>query len=131
MSSRKFWRITPLALFLSHAAVAQTSAEAPSLEQALAEQDQRIKLLERKLELANETATAAAATTPVVKSAASGFSLNSADGKNVFKVRGTLNIDGRYFAGFDDTANLTNNVAGTSAYHSANGLLIAQSSAVF
>jgi phosphate-selective porin OprO/OprP len=124
MSSRKFWRITPVALFLSHTALAQTSAEAPSLEQTLAEQNQRIKVLERKLELANETATAAAAATPVVKSAASGFSLNSADGKNVFKLRGTLSVDGRYFADFDDRANLTNSVPGTSAYHSANGFLL-------
>jgi glycosyltransferase involved in cell wall biosynthesis len=36
-----------------------------------------------KLELARETATAAAAATPVIKAGASGFSLSSADGKNV------------------------------------------------
>jgi len=102
---------------------AQAPADPPTIEQRLAEQEQRIKVLERKLELANETATSATATTPVVKSAPSGFSLNAADGRNVFKLRGTLNIDGRYFTNFDKTANLTNSVAGTSAYNSADGFL--------
>jgi phosphate-selective porin OprO/OprP len=105
------------------AAFAQAPAEPSTIEQRLAEQEQRIKVLERKLELANETTAAAAATTPVVKSAASGFSLNAADGRNVFKLRGTLNIDGRYFTNFDPSANLTNNVTGTSAYGSADGFL--------
>ncbi|MGC3982765.1 MAG: porin [Steroidobacteraceae bacterium] len=112
------------ALLTMQAAQAQSADTQPTLEQQLAEQDQRIKVLERKLELASETAATAAASTPVVKSAATGFSLNSADGKNVIKFRGTLNVDGRYFADFDDTANLTNSVAGTSAYNSANGFLL-------
>ncbi len=111
------------ALVLGHASTALAQEAQPTLEQQLAEQDQRIKVLERKLELAADASTTAAASTPVVKSAASGFSLNSADGKHVFKLRGTLNIDGRYFTAFDDTANLTNSVAGTSAYRSANGFL--------
>ena len=102
---------------------AQAPADPPTIEQRLAEQEQRIKVLERKLELATETATTAAATTPVVKSAPSGFSLNGADGRNVFKLRGTLNIDGRYFTDFDRTANLSNSVAGSSAYNSADGFL--------
>lgn len=110
-------------LALAPAGVVLAQTANPSVEQQLSDQEQRIKVLERKLELANETATTAATTTPVVKAAASGFSLNSADGKNVFKLRGTLNIDGRYFADFDDTANLTNSVPGTSAYTSANGFL--------
>lgn len=119
------WAAFTLALAPASVVFAQaaTDASQTTTEQKLAEQDQRIKVLERKLELANETATTAAASTPVVKSAPSGFSLNSADGKNVFKLRGTLNIDGRYFADFDDTANLTNSVPGTSAYNSANGFL--------
>jgi len=105
------------------AAVLAQSADAPTTEERLADQEQRIKILERKLELANEASTAAAASTPVVKAGGSGFSLNSADGKNSIKLRGTLNFDGRYFADYDDTANLTNGVAGTSAYRSANGFL--------
>lgn len=92
--------------------------------QQLQEQDQRIKILERKLELQNETAAAAAASAPQVKAGAGGFSLSSADGKNVLRIRGNLNIDGRYFDSFDATANLSNGVAGTSAYESANGFLL-------
>lgn len=111
-----------LALMLAGAAHAQETS--PTVQEQLQEQDQRIKILERKLELANEAATTAAATAPVVKAAANGFSLNSADGRNVFKLRGTLNVDGRYFSDFDDSANLANGVAGSSAYHSANGVVL-------
>ncbi len=117
-----------LALALAPLGVALAQETPLTVEQQLAErlteQEQRIKVLERKLELANETTSAAATTTPVVKAGSSGFSLSSADGKNVFKLRGTVNVDGRYFADFDDTANLTNGVAGTSAYQSANGFLL-------
>lgn len=102
--------------------VAQTPDD--SVEQRLAEQDQRIKVLERKLELAEETAAATAASTPAVKAGANGFSLNSADGKSFLRFRGVLNIDGRYFSDFDDTANLVNSVPGSSAYESANGFLL-------
>jgi phosphate-selective porin OprO/OprP len=105
------------------AVFAQAPAEPSSIEQRLAEQEQRIKVLERKLELANEATVAAAATMPIVKSTASGFSLNAADGQNVVKLRGTLNIDGRHFTSFDPAANLTNSVAGSSAYGSADGFL--------
>jgi phosphate-selective porin OprO/OprP len=134
MHTAATWAALTLAVAPVTAALAQTSSPQTnnqgasdtgeaSHEQRLADQEQRIKILERKLELASDAATAAAASTPVVKSAPSGFSLNSADGKNTFKLRGTLNIDGRYFADFDDTANLTNSVPGTSAYNSANGFL--------
>lgn len=129
MQSPKAWTalgLTGLALsgLPLTAALSQTTPADGSLAQQLEAQDQRIKVLERKLELQNETATAAAASTATVKAGATGFSLNSADGKNVFKLRGTLNVDGRYFTSFDDTANLTNSVAGTSAYNSADGFLL-------
>ena len=73
------------------------SADGAAVNQQLAEQDQRIRILERKLELSNETATAAAASNATAKAGPGGFSLQSADGKNVIKLRGTLNVDGRYF----------------------------------
>src|SRR5882757_7463080 len=79
------------------------SSAASAVDQQLAEQDQRIKVLERKLELENEAASAAAASTATVKAGPSGFSLSSADGKNVFKLRGTFSLDGRYFKDFDPT----------------------------
>ena len=85
--------LTPLVV----AAQTADGAATTTIEQQVADQDQRIKILERKLELASETAAAAAASSSVVKAGPGGFSLQSADGKNVIKLRGTLNVDGRYF----------------------------------
>ncbi len=99
------------------------SADDP-LARRLEEQDQRIRILERKLELADENAAATASSTSLVRAGVSGFSVSSADGRNVLRLRGTLNADGRYFAAFDATANLGNGVPGSSAYESANGFLL-------
>jgi phosphate-selective porin OprO/OprP len=95
---------------------AQTADSGATTAQQLAEQDQRIKVLERKLELQAEADAAAAASTATVKAGPSGFSLNSADGKNVFKLRGTFNLDGRYFKDFDP--------AFASSYASADGWVL-------
>ena len=74
-----------------------------TLEQRFEEQEQRIRILERKLELQAEAAATAAAAkdTPQVKASPKGFSLETKDGQNVFKLRGVLHVDGRYFS--DDT----------------------------
>jgi phosphate-selective porin OprO/OprP len=64
----------------------------------LNEQDQRIKVLERKLELQEEANASAAASSAVVKAGASGFSLQSADGKSIIKLRGVAQLDGRWFS---------------------------------
>jgi phosphate-selective porin OprO/OprP len=86
---------------------ADAGAAAPpdtaALLQRLEEQEQRIRVLERRLELADETAAAVAKSTPVVKSAASGFALSSADSSFTVKLRGNLAVDGRYFLD-DNTA---------------------------
>ena len=78
---------------------ADAAAQTPEqrLEQRLEEQEQRIRVLERRLELAEETAGTAAKTTPVVKAAPSGFSLSSADSGFTVKLRGNLAVDGRFF----------------------------------
>jgi len=85
-----------ISALLSFCAYAQ-SADDTSVNQQLAEQEQRIRVLERKLELSNETAAATAASNATVKASTAGFSIQSADGKNVIKLRGTLNVDGKYF----------------------------------
>lgn len=74
------------------------AAASPQLES----QQQQIKVLERKLELNDEAVKAAAASAPVVKAGPKGFSLQSADGSSIVKLRGTLHYDGRYF--LDDVA---------------------------
>jgi phosphate-selective porin OprO/OprP len=70
----------------------------------LEEQDQKILVLERKLEITDEAAAAAKETTPVVSAGPKGFSLRSADGKNQIRFRGTLHLDGRYLEGVDTTS---------------------------
>lgn len=123
--ARRYSTVSPaIALLIAPISAVVAQQTAPSVAEQLEAQEQRIKVLERKLELTDEASAAAASSTPVVKASASGFSLSSADGKNVIKFRGTLNVDGRYFRDFDATANLSNNVAGTSAYNPADGFLI-------
>jgi phosphate-selective porin OprO/OprP len=63
----------------------------------LEEQAQQIKVLERKLELQHEADDAAAKSAAVVKASPKGFSLASADGRNVIKFKGNYAFDGRWF----------------------------------
>ncbi len=75
------------------AAAADTAASAAQLET----QQQQLKVLERKLELNDEAAKAASASSAVVKAGPKGFSIASADGQNIVKLRGVLHFDGRYY----------------------------------
>jgi phosphate-selective porin OprO/OprP len=67
------------------------------LMQYIEQQEQRIRVLERKLEIQDEATRTSASSAPVVKAGPKGFSLQSADGGNVVKLRGTLHFDGRWF----------------------------------
>lgn len=91
------------ALALPVAAQAQEVSNEELLKR-LEEQDQKILVLERKLEITDEAAAAARETTPVVSAGPKGFSLRSADGKNQIRFRGTLHLDGRYLEGVDSTS---------------------------
>jgi phosphate-selective porin OprO/OprP len=86
-----------LALSLAFAA-ARAFAEDDAVAAQLKEQEQRIKVLERKLELQDEASASAATSNAVVKASPSGFTLQSADGKNSFKLRGNFQLDGRWFS---------------------------------
>ena len=77
---------------LSGALAEPTIAE---LLQRIEEQDQKILVLERKLEIKEEADESAAASTAVVKASSKGFSLQSADGQNQLKLRGVVHVDGR------------------------------------
>jgi phosphate-selective porin OprO/OprP len=77
------------------------TSDPATLQQRLEEQEQRLKILERKLELQEEAAKAAAASTPAVKASPSRLSFQSADGANSIRFRGVLHFDGRDF--LDDT----------------------------
>jgi phosphate-selective porin OprO/OprP len=79
------------------ASVAQAAAP-PTLE----ELDQKVKVLERKLEIADEEAQKKAKESPVVKAGRDGFAISSADKAFQLKLRGYIQGDGRFFLEDDD-----------------------------
>jgi len=81
------------------AAVAEVTNE--ELLQRIEEQEQKILVLERKLEIQDEAAKTTKEATAVVNAGPKGFSLRSADGKNQLRLRGTMHLDGRYLEGED------------------------------
>jgi len=88
-----------LPLSAAHAQQAEPTVQ--DLLKRIEEQDQKILVLERKLEIQDDAAKTAKETTPVVKASPKGFSFQSADGQNVIKLRGTLHFDGRFFESDD------------------------------
>jgi phosphate-selective porin OprO/OprP len=70
-----------------------------ALRREIDEQKQRLAVLERKLELADEAAKTAAASAPKVTASASRFQFGSADGANFVRLRGTLHADNRAYGG--------------------------------
>lgn len=63
--------------------------------------DQKLRVLERKQELADEEAAAKARSAPVSTIGASGFSWRSGDSNFLFRMRGNVQADARFF--IDDT----------------------------
>ncbi len=95
-------------------ALANDSAELEELRALVQQLEQKVKVIDRKSELAEEAAAAKKKETPVVKAGASGFSFASADGKNEIKFRGLLQADHRQFTeGANDVRARTNDRAGT------------------
>jgi phosphate-selective porin OprO/OprP len=88
------------ALALPLAAQAQEVSNEELLKR-IEEQEQKILVLERKLEINDEAAASAKESTAIVSAGPKGFSLRSADGKNQLRLRGTLHLDGRYLEGDD------------------------------
>ncbi len=103
------WRaaVVAAASLLPFSAVrAQSAGAEPTvaeLLQRLEQQEQKILVLERKLEIKDEAEKTAATTTPVVRADQKGFSLRSADGQNQIRFRGLLHFDGRFLT--DDNPN--------------------------
>src|SRR5258706_2077257 len=88
--------LAPLALPAAEGATS-AAAEAAALRAEIEVLDQRLKILERKLELQQETATAAAATVPVVRAGPDRFSLASTNGSTFIRLRAVLNVDQRSY----------------------------------
>jgi phosphate-selective porin OprO/OprP len=89
--------IVVAALMLPLAPASADTATEQELRNLLEQQEQRIKVLERKLEIQDENAKATVAATPVVKASPKGMSFQSADGSNLIKFRGLLHVDGATF----------------------------------
>jgi phosphate-selective porin OprO and OprP len=65
------------------------------LLQRIDEQEQKILVLERKLELQEEADRSTAGSAATVRADSRGFALRSADSKNQLRLRGVLHFDGR------------------------------------
>lgn len=80
--------------------VAQTSetSDAAALRAQIEELDQKLKVLERKIELQNETAATAATTAPVTRAGADRFSLANTNGSTFIRFRTVLNVDNRTYS---------------------------------
>jgi phosphate-selective porin OprO/OprP len=81
-------------------------AEAPTLKTL----DQKVKLIERKMEVEKEVADTAKKSQPKFDAGPEGFSLTSASGEHQLRLRGFVQADGNFF--IDDSSKA---VAGVSA----------------
>lgn len=91
--------LVPLSSALAQTEPAPAPTDPAALLQRLEETEQRLRVLERKLELQQEAQTTAAASAPVVRASPTRFAIQSADGANSVRLRGVLHIDGRHFEG--------------------------------
>lgn len=82
--------------------VALASASAAMAQTTVEDLEQRIRVLERKIELDKEAAATATADAPVVSAGPRGFSIRSKDGNNQIRFRGLVHFDSRTL--FNDNA---------------------------
>jgi phosphate-selective porin OprO/OprP len=98
----KRWRAAALAAAsLLPFSAARAEPSIAELLQRLEEQEQKILVLERKLEIREEADKSTTASAAVAKASPRGFSIQSADAQNQVRLRGVLHFDGRYL-GNDD-----------------------------
>src|SRR5689334_20752355 len=89
----------PLSAAFAQAAPVAPSTDPAVLLQRLEEAENRIKVLERKLENQSDDAAAAAASAPQVRAGGTRYSIGTADGSSFVRLRGVLQVDGRHFEG--------------------------------
>src|SRR5690349_6031809 len=100
-------------LALSNHALANDSDELEKLRALVQELDQKVRVLDRKNELAEEDAATRKKETPVIKASKDGFGFESADGQNSIKFRAVLQTDYRYYdQGANDIRERTDQRAG-------------------
>lgn len=83
----------------SNLALANDSDELEKLRALVQELDQKVKILDRKSEIAAEDTAAAKKEAPIVNASEKGFGLKSADGNFELKLRGQIQTDARIFPG--------------------------------
>lgn len=88
-----------IALAPFSAAWAQSAPSQAELLQRLEEAEQRIRILERKLENQAEAQATATASAPQVRATGTRFSIGTPDGSSFVRLRGVLHVDGRHFEG--------------------------------
>ena len=106
MGKGRAWKTAAIAAAASLAPFASARAQVTieELQQRLDEQEQKIRVLERRLEIQDEASATAKESTPVVSAGPRDFTLRSADSENQLKIRGVMHLDGRYTNDDEDTA---------------------------
>lgn len=107
MRSSSFRLILPAAAAALAFIPVTRADELSDLRDQLKALEQKILVLERKQELKDEAAAAAAPATPKITVNDKGNTLASADGANSIRLRGLVQLDSRLF--FGDDASLVNN----------------------
>jgi len=85
-----------IAAFPAHA---NDQQEINRLKALIEELDQRVRILDRKQEIATEEAAAKQKSTPIVTASDKGFGIKSADGNFEYRLRGVAHFDYRRFEG--------------------------------
>jgi phosphate-selective porin OprO/OprP len=105
-----------LGLSLSTPALANDSDELEKLRALVQDLEQKVKIIDRKNEIAEETAAAKKKDTPTVKASEKGFGIQSADGQHEIRFRGLLQADGREFLGGTKITQQAASGASTAGY---------------
>lgn len=94
-----WWLLAALASnpVISPASASEEAVAVETLKQQIQELDQKLRILERKQELEKESAAEKSKAVPTVSLGASGLSVRSADSNFVFRVRGYVQADGRFY----------------------------------
>jgi phosphate-selective porin OprO/OprP len=84
-------------LWAASPVLAQESETIRELKSQVQELDQKLRVVERRLELEREASAEKSRSTPVISAGAGGFSFRSADTNFVLKLRGYVQADSRWF----------------------------------
>lgn len=91
------WQEAPAAQEPEAQAAEEGQEPEKTLQEQVEELDQKVRVLERKDELEKEAAAEKAKTATSVTSGRDGFSIRSADGAYQLKIRGYVQLDGRFY----------------------------------